>query len=471
MYSNIPFKTLAEWTGGKLVTQGNNSFFVNRISTDTRTLKPGDIYLALKGESFDGNQFLQQAIQAGAAGVICETSQSVSVPKIQVKDGLAALTAIGRSLRSLFQGKVLGITGSAGKSSTKDMVAVLMGANTVSSPASFNNLMGVSRTLCLVEDKTQSLVLEMGMNNFGEIAELCANFKPHYGLISNIGDAHIGKLGGQDGIYRAKKEMFEFLAQYEGSRGIALNLDDSWVIKAYQTHFLNRLKTDFLVKTYSERDKGADIFLKHCELDSETGFLKLKIQVGQEELNPSLPIFGEHHAQNIIAAIAMAQLGGVSLAEILSRLPSIRPASHRGEVIPLTANKILIDETYNSNPKALLSSLETLKKMAPNRRKVLVLGEMKELGEFSASRHRDIGAFLSSWIQQKQVPLILVTVQGDSHFISDEVKSHCPSSIVEHVTSVEEAAQRVNALLVPGDVVFLKGSRGVKLDRLLTLLK
>ncbi|MFM8313082.1 MAG: UDP-N-acetylmuramoyl-tripeptide--D-alanyl-D-alanine ligase, partial [Deltaproteobacteria bacterium] len=249
MYSSITFKTLAGWTQGELSEASHSEFPISQISTDTRTLKVGDVYLALKGESFDGNQFVQQAIKKGASGVICETAEPLTVPKIRVPDALKALICIGENLRNLFQGKVFAITGSAGKSSTKDMVAVLLGDSTVSSPASFNNLMGVSRTLCLVTDSTQNLVLEMGMNNFGEIAELCQRFRPQYGMITNVGDAHIGKLGGQEGIYRAKKEMFDFLAKDSSAKGLALNADDPWVMEAFKSNFNTQTLERFKLKT------------------------------------------------------------------------------------------------------------------------------------------------------------------------------------------------------------------------------
>ncbi len=471
MYSSITFEKLADWIQGELNSVGDAKFPVVQISTDTRTLKPGDVYLALKGESFDGNIFLEEAVKAGARGVICESTEGISVPKIQVKDSLKALITIGESLRNIFKGPVIGITGSAGKSSTKDMVAVLLGEHTVSSPASFNNLMGVSRTLCLVEDSTQNLVLEMGMNNLGEIAELCHRFRPQYGMITNIGDAHIGKLGDQKGIYHAKKEMFEFLAKDIHSRGLALNADDLWVMEAYKSSFHHETKQDFFLKTYSQKEKTADVFLESGFMDPKTGFLNLKIKLNSETLEALLPIFGEHHAQNIIAAIAMVHLVGVPLPEIKKRLSKIRPASHRGEIINLSQDKILIDETYNSNPKALISSLQSLKKMTSHRRKILVLGEMRELGAYSDSLHEQVGDFLVDWIKKENPSICLVTVQGNSSKISDKVKTQCPQVTAIHLSSVEEAIEQVPGLTRSGDLLFLKGSRGVKLDLLLQDLK
>lgn len=471
MFSSITFKKIAELTRGDLISEGDTEIKVTSISTDTRTLKPGDIYLALRGEHFDGNAFIPQAVKAGATGVICESSSILGIPTIKVKDSLRALITIGENLRSMFQGRVFAITGSAGKSSTKDMLNVLLGDLTVSSPASFNNLMGVSRTLCLVNEQTKNLVLEMGMNDFGEIAELCQRFRPHYGLITNIGDAHIGKLGGHEGIYLAKKEMFDFFAKDSQTQGLALNADDPWVMEAYKSNFQTSLDRDFIIQSYSTKEPTADVFLENSSMDPETGFLKLEIKIKREQIAISLPIFGEHQAQNIIAAMAMAQLAGVSVSEIKGRLSNIRPASHRGEIILLSQNKIVIDETYNSNPKALISALSSLKKMAPLKRKVLVLGEMRELGAFSAALHEEIAAFLVDWVREKNPSLLVMTVQGDAEKISEKLRTQCPEVSVVHVPSVEVAKERLISLLAPEDIVFIKGSRGIKLDLLLNSLK
>lgn len=470
MYSSITFEKLAQWAGGEVFSKTGVHFPVSNISTDTRTLKRGDVYLALRGESFDGNQFLKAAVDAGAIGVICETAEEINIPKIKVEDSLKALIAIGESARSIFRGPVFGITGSAGKSSTKDMVAVLLGENTVSSPASFNNLMGVSRTLCLVEDDTKNLVLEMGMNNFGEIAELCKRFRPQFGMITNIGDAHIGKLGGQEGIYRAKKEMFDFLAADSDSLGVALNGDDNWVIEAYKSAFRHQDRLNFKLKTYSRKNSSADIFLESSFMDPQTGFLNLKIKTAEGNIVTALPIFGEHQAENIIAAIAMVKLVDVPLRDIEKRLKNIKPAKHRGEIIQLAGEKIVIDESYNSNPKALLSSLESLKKLSPRGRYVLVLGEMRELGNFSKQLHEDVGSFLADWIGKERPRVSIVTVRGDSSRISDQIKKFHPSVPVKHVETTEQAKQIVPSLIHSGDIVFIKGSRSVGLDQLLSTL-
>jgi UDP-N-acetylmuramoyl-tripeptide--D-alanyl-D-alanine ligase len=242
-------------------------------------------------------------------------------------------------------------------------------------------------------------------------------------------------------------------------------------MEAFKSNFHQGERKDFTVKTYSLKEKTADVFLESSMMDPETGFLNLKITSSGESFSASLPIFGEHQAQNIIAAVAMVQLAGVSVSDFKSRLSKIRPAPHRGEIVSLSENKVVIDETYNSNPKALKSSLKSLKKISPNRKKVLVLGEMRELGTYSESLHEDIGDYLVEWVKADNPLLRLITVQGDAKKISDRVKSLCPQITADHFSSVQEVIKSLPELLSPKDIIFLKGSRGVKLDLILNSLK
>jgi UDP-N-acetylmuramoyl-tripeptide--D-alanyl-D-alanine ligase len=356
MYSHVTLEDFIQWTNALPQFITNSKTKVSGVSTDTRSLKSGDVFIALKGENFDGNKFLEEAEKKGAIAIIAEKPGSGKIPTLIVPDSLRALAAIGKSLRDKFKGTVVGITGSAGKSSTKECVATLLNENTVASPASFNNLMGVSRTLCLVTDATEFLVLEMGMNNFGEIEELCHHFRPQAGLITNIGDAHIGKLGGKEGIYKAKKEMFDFLAKPTNDTiGVALNVNDEYVVKAYESAFAKKPNT----VSYSLDRRPATVQLTRREINPLTAKLSLDFEIGKNKFSCELPLFGLHHAQNIAASVAMATLLEIPFSQICERLPHVKPAYHRGEVYFLSENRVLVDESYNSNPSALISSLES----------------------------------------------------------------------------------------------------------------
>jgi len=466
MYSWVRLSHLKDWCNGRELGQWAD-FSVKALSTDSRSVKTGEVFLALKGDTFDGHDYVEAAVKQGASAVIAERDYPVNVPVLVVKNSLNALIDIGRALRHEFSGAVVAITGSAGKSSTKEMLATLLGPNTVASPASFNNLMGVSRTLCLVQDSTRLLVLEMGMNNLGEIAELCETFRPIAGLITNIGDAHIGKLGGREGVYQAKKELFDFLARpHSDAICVALNMDDPSVVKAYHEAFRAPVPT----VTYSCEGLETDVRLVSRRLDPLTGSLEIKLDVRGEAATFQLPIFGLHQGQNIVAAVAGALVLGGHFSDFKDRINDIRAASHRGEVKRLKDNQILIDESYNCNPTALKSSLTSLAELSPNLRRVLILGEMFELGEFSETLHREVGEHLAQIQKDRPSPFVVLGVGKGTEPLLAAVKAAHPSAVLQNVPTHAEALAWTESHRKAGDVLFVKGSRGVALDKLVAKL-
>jgi len=471
MLSNVTLQDLVDWTQAQLIGPKPVQTQITSITSDTRELKTGDVFIALRGENFDGHHFVDQAIQKGAVAVISEVEPAVEwqtkIPTLKVSDTLRAYVAIGRSLRFRFKGKVLAITGSAGKSSTKDMARELLGSNTIASPKSFNNLLGVSKTLCLLEDQTLNLVLEMGMNNLGEIQEMCEAFEPQGAVITNIGDAHIGKLGGREGIYKAKKELFDWISRVPNPLGIALNLDDEWIVRAWKDSFREKqVKT----VTFSATHSQADIFISKKNVDSKSGCLSVHLMSEGDELEVNLPHFGMHHAYNLAAAVSLAKLVGVSWVEIKERLKKIVPSKSRGEFIALKNGVTLIDESYNSNPSALMSSLESLFYLEPGKRKILVLGEMRELDQFSSRLHGEVGEKLGKIIEQNKQSVVLFTVGKEAQEIVNGVRKISPLIPAQSVSCVEEVIPLVQEQLQTGDVLFVKGSRGIGLDKLVQQL-
>jgi UDP-N-acetylmuramoyl-tripeptide--D-alanyl-D-alanine ligase len=467
MLKGIRLSQIAKFCDGKLIAAGKDDPVIAQLSTDSRSLKGGELFAAIKGEKFDGHLYLKDVAKKGAVAVISQEEVKLDIPVIVVDDTVKALAKIGSSIRSRIKSKVCAVTGSAGKSSTKDAISVLLGGSTVKSPASFNNLIGVSQTMWLVSDETPYLVLEMGMNAPGEIKELCETFSPQFGMITNVGNAHIGKLGGVDGIYRAKKEMFDFLARYKDTKGIALNLDDAKVRDAYSASFGK--KTPATV-TYSCSDSKADVYVGYKAIDPESGKLHLEGHIKKQKFSLDLPVFGLHHAQNVAAAMAAASLMGISSEDILARAPGIRPAYHRGEIVELPGDKVLIDESYNSNPTALISSLTTLAELNPARRRVLILGEMRELGDFGEALHREVGDALVKLHEEKKYPFTLIGVGGMTRFTIETLKSKLPHIPWFHVESHKEALQKLQELVKPKDIIFIKGSRGIELDQIVKSL-
>jgi len=470
MFSWVRIQHLIDWTGAQTTGSVRPDAPVTSINSDTRTLKSGEVFVALKGENFDGNNFVEKAIALGALAVISEKKiqvpSSCPVVLLQVPNSLEAYVSIGKALRESFKGPVVAITGSAGKSSTKDMTAVLLGQNTLSSPKSFNNLLGVSKTLCLLEDSTRNLVLEMGMNGFGEIREMCENFKPQGGLITNIGDAHIGKMGGREGIYRAKKELFDWVAHVNPSLGVAYNLDDEWVVKSVKESFPKDVKKI----SYSARDSQADIFISQREIHPKTGALSVTLKSIEGEIKVALPHFGMHHAYNLAGSVALAKLVGVSWKDIAQRVSKVVPSHHRGEMSELSNGMILIDESYNSNPAALLSSLESVMLLDPSRRRVLVLGAMRELEGFSRELHEEVGVRLGKMLVEKNISAVLYGVGQDTQSLLEAVQKQRSQVECHFSNAVSEIESQVLAELKKGDIIFVKGSRGIELDRLVKSL-
>lgn len=464
MFSWVRFSHLVQWSGGALAVPMSADFAVQGLCTDSRNLKAGQVFVALKGETFDGHTFAAQAASLGASALIVSSPVQSSLPTLIVDDTLQALARIASHLRRHFKGPVFGVTGSAGKSSSKDAIALLMGPDTVRSPASFNNLQGVSRTIFLVGDSTKHLILEIGMNAFGEIEEICRNFKPNAGLITNIGDAHIGKLGGKDGIYRAKKELFDFLSASGECQGVALNIDDALVEKAFRESFRNGGRHI----TYSSTGKKADVSVSEATVDPETGFLSFLLTLEGTATRQRLPVFGLHHAQNAAAALAAGLVMGVPAASLVARLAGFRPASHRGEIHVLNSGVTLIDESYNSNPSALTSSLSSLSQIASERRRLLILGDMRELGEFSKDLHREVGETLASLLKGHRA--CVVGVGTDIQELLKPVQQALGADSTVSFPTVEALIPKLPTLVRPGELVFVKGSRGVRLDKAVTHL-
>lgn len=466
MYSWIKLETLQSWTGGRWEGTVPLQAAVPSISTDSRTLQKGEVFLALKGPSFDGHTYLEEVARRGALAVIVEKKMPTDLPQLIVGDGLKALVAIGEKIRDAFTGPVLAITGSAGKSSTKEMVADLLGPKTVRSPKSFNNILGVPRTLYLVRDETRHLVLEVGMNGLGEIAEICGHFKPSQGLITNIGYAHIGKLGGQENIRRAKKELFDALAERSDAQ-VVLNLDDPLVMKSYEQAF----KTKPATVTYSALGAEADVSVKSRAIDPRTGGLHLEIEIRGNRSKLGFQLFGLHQADNIAAASAAALLNGVSSRDILERLPLLKSTSMRGELVGLAEGRTLIDESYNSNPSALIASLTSVAELDATRRRVLVLGEMRELGDFSDALHAEAGQALVQLYKKHRFPFLLVGVGNGFLPFLQVVERELPGVPCIAVPDTQHAIERLKSLTLPGDIILVKGSRGIQLESVVQWLR
>lgn len=439
---------LAEITRGKL--HADAALDVTGISTDTRELHAGDAFIAIVGEHFDGAEFATAAMHAGAALVIAE--RDVGVPSIVVHDAQRALGAIARAhLDALPNTTVIAITGSSGKTSTKDLVAQVLtkAGETVAPVGSFNNEIGLPRTVLTATAATRFLVLEMGMRGLGHIASLCRIAPPDIATVINIGSAHVGVVGTREDIARGKAEILDALH----SDGIAIiNRDDS-----YAAMFRDRAHC---AKLEFGLDEGA-VHASDVRLD-ELARASFTLHIGPASAEVSMQLLGEHHVSNALAAAAIAHACGMDTESIAGALSAATARSHwRMEHHELPNGVTLINDAYNANPESMRSALRTLAAMGKGRRTWALLGEMRELGDAAVEEHDALGRLAVRLDISKLVAI------GDMGKLIQMGAAHEGSWGDEavHVHGIDDAVRYVTERWQSGDIVLIKASRSIGLER------
>ena len=408
-------------------------------SIDSRTLTPGDLYFALKGEVHDGHRFLAAAFEAGAAAAIAETSG----PHIlTVADSLIALQQLASCARAEWIGTVVAVTGSAGKTSTKDAIAHLLETampvgRTI---GNLNNHIGLPLSLLRMPLNAKVAVLEMGMNHAGEIRALAAIAKPDIGVVTNVGYAHVEFFTSIEGVALAKRELIESLPP----QGTAvLNFDDERVVQFRTVHTGSTLTYGF--------NAGADV---RAELIDATHFECLGTTFETQ-------LTGKHAISNIVAALAVAQLFGLAPATLQDAVASLTPGKMRGERI--TSNGITIfNDCYNSNPAAAHAMIRVLA-AEPAKRRIAVLGEMLELGNRTEPLHRDLG----KQVAESGID-VLISLRGAARFTTEEaVKAGMSGGAAHFFEDPVQAGSFLKTIALPGDAILFKGSRGVHVEHAL----
>jgi len=413
-------------------------------STDTRTAGPGDLFFALRGPNHDGNAYAASALAKGAVAAVIDADVPSNIgPVLRVADSLAALQTLAREARLEWSGQVVGVTGSAGKTTTKDVIADLLSESfrTEKTQGNLNNHIGLPLSLLRLDDMAQVAVLELGMNHAGEIGALAEIAKPNVGVVTNVGWAHIESFDSIDGIAAAKRELIESL----GLSGIAvLNADDDRVAAFTKAHSGRSI-------LYGQ-SPAADLRAEDVEysLDGAT------FRVGDVQFETALT--GRHNVSNILAGVATASAFGIAPVHVKNRVRDLRPAKMRGERI--MHNGILIyNDCYNSNPDAVRAMLDVLRD-TPARRRIAVLGEMLELGRWAEPLHRDIGSYAA-----KQGIDLLVGIRGASTSMLQAAKQVGIHTF--YFEQPEPAGELVRTLAQPGDAILFKGSRGVRVEEAL----
>ncbi len=425
------------------------------ISTDSRNLTPGALFVPLRGEHFDGHDYLSHAAKNGAAACLSEeVVVGLSVPVVRVTDTLKALGDIAAACRLQLNGPLIAITGSVGKTTTKEMLATILeqigpGLKTA---GNFNNLIGLPLTLFNLEKKHQWAVLEMGTSAIGEIERLTEIAQPSIGVITNIGAAHLETLHGLDGVSRAKGELF---AGLRGGTAV-INLDDPRVAQLPVANGVKRI-------TYG-LSEAAQVRAESI-VASEKGVSFELVMAGQS-YPVQLSVTGRHNVSNALAATTAAIEMQVPVEKIVSGLDQFVSIAGRLDFYPLSGGGVLLDDSYNSNPLSATAALDALGILTGSGRSIAVLGDMLELGENSASMHQELGA------QVARVADVLIGVGNFSADLCIGAKSAGMKS--KQMTAVSDVVGAIKSLEKsqrPGDKILVKGSRGVHLEQLADILK
>jgi UDP-N-acetylmuramoyl-tripeptide--D-alanyl-D-alanine ligase len=437
-------------------------------SIDSRTIRPGELFFAVKGEKLDGHDYVQQALENGAVAAVvsetsialqqsvgadvhvgaCETAPAATQSFIVVPDTLQALQQLATAVRRLWGKMLIGVTGSTGKTTTKEAIAHVLGSRyrVHKSEGNFNNHFGLPLMLLKLEPEHEIAVVELGMSHAGEITALAKIAQPEMGVVTNVAPVHLEFFESIAGIARAKYELIESLP----ATGTAvLNCDDEYV---------SQFGRDFRGKVITYGLSAlATVRAENIEARGQEGS-RFEVLVGNAREKVTLPLLGEHNVYNALAAIAVGLEAGLSLAEAASSLASIRAADKRGQVVQV-GNITVINDCYNCNPTALRAMVDALAKM-PARRRIVVAGTMLELGPAGEELHRECGRYIA----EKKIDFLL-GVRGEARQMVEAAKKAGISA--QFVDTPEEAGEWLARETRDGDVVLMKASRGVKLEKAL----
>lgn len=451
---NLSIQKIAEWCAGQVIT-GNPALTVSGVSIDSRRIEPGNLFFAIKGERLDGHQFMAQVVQARAAAAVVsrawvdENPDFNEIALVAVDDTLIAFQEVAHRYRLQFDIPCIAITGSNGKTTTKDLTArVLASQKTVlSTMGNFNNHIGLPLTLLRLRPEHEVLVVELGMNHLGEIDQLSRLAQPNVGAITNIGPVHLEFLGSVDNVYRAKLELADHV------QTLIVNGDDPKLVEQA------RRKCDRIL-TFGF-NPGCDF--RATEVHAN-GLPRTVFNV--EQTTFELPIPGRHNVYNALAAVAIARQYDYSWEIIAAALKEARITALRSEVIELT-RLTLLNDTYNANPASMVSSLDMLRDFQTKGRRIAVLGDMFELGRLSDDMHYQLGQRVAEAAVDH---LILIGPKG-AQVRQGAVAAGMDNDCIEHYDDLDQTTQILSSAIAVGDVVLIKGSRGMHMEQLVDHLK
>lgn len=451
---NVTVQDIITCTKGELVIGDKNSI-CNHFSKDTRTIQKGDIYIGIKGEKFDGNLFWKQALDNGAMGVIVQDiafeandlkSYSDKVI-IQVKDTLEALYAIASYKRQLYDVPVVAITGSVGKTSTKDIVANVVSQkyHTLKTVGNNNNNIGLPFTILNAPTDIEAMVLEMGMNHFGEIHLLSEIAKPNICVITNIGTSHIGNLGSRENILKAKLEILDDAKEPY----IVINNDNDLLHKWYEES-----KNTYKIKTYGIYQES-DIQAKSMDMKEDESSYTVSLMGKEEKMR--VPVGGEHFILNSLCAIAVGELLHIEIEDIKKGIESFQLTKNRMEVTECKNGIKIINDAYNSSVESVKASLAYMKHINANRR-IAVLGDILETGEFAKELHESIGKI----VRENAVDILICSGENAKYIVESAKKQGFDEKHIYYFEDKEEIVDVLKKIIEPNDVILFKASNGMR---------
>lgn len=439
---------LQQIVNGKSIAISNDQAFINSITIDSRKISSGALFIALKGEKFDGHHFVKQSIAAGALLALTEYVIDENIPQIVVENTHQALGQVAAWMRLQSKAKVIALTGSSGKTSVKEMTATILAqcGQTLFTQGNLNNDIGVPLTLCRLTENDKFAVIELGANHIGEIAYTTQIVKPQAALINNIAAAHLEGFGSIEGVAQAKGEIFKGLTE-DGTA--IINLD------SYSPKWLDAVR-NYVIYTFSLQNENADFYAKSIvQLDGSTFVL----HTPNGEMTIRLPLIGLHNVSNAVAAAALAMSVGANLTQIKAGLEQVTAVKGRLYPIALNAKQLILDDSYNANVGSMTAAIHVLAQQSGYR--VLVVGDMAELGKDAEKCHQQVG----EEAKHAQIDCV-VSVGSNSELISRF------SGVGHHFKSKSEVCSFLLKLLKEKQYVTLlvKGSRSAKMEEIIEII-
>lgn len=442
----ITLREVAQACGG--VLHGDPAITVTSIVTDSRKATAGSLFAAIKGERADGHRFIPMTVEQGAVCALCEDAPEIDVPYIRVDSTLIALKGIAEYYRSLFTIPFIGVTGSVGKTSTKELVSSVLSQRyrVHKTAGNFNNELGVPLTLFGLEESHEAAVIEMGISGFGEMTRLSKMVRPDISVITNIGCCHLENLGDRDGVLKAKTEMFTYL-QEDGT--IILCHDDDKLATVSDYHGIRPIfyGTDPSDEYYADQ-------IEELLLDG----VRCTLHHGDSAITVTIPAMGRHNVLNALCAMAVGKQLGLADDEIRAGIEIFTNVGSRNRILH-TRGMTVIDDCYNANPTSTSAGLNTLANFAG--RKVALLGDMKELGTDALSLHRQVGAYAS----EKGIDLLIAVGE-----LSKATAEGYGEGAV-HFATVEDCIAALGDLLREGDTVLVKASHSMHFEKIVEALQ